>query len=423
MMKAYPRHSVDITWRDYKRMVSFFFTSPARRKEFLPEFEQRFAEYTGTRFALSVPSARVGLYAILQYFNFPKGAEVIITPFTHQSIFTVLKTFRLKPVFVDIDEKTHNIDPHLVRKSVSEKTRLLILTHMWGQPCDMAAFTALKKEYDLKIIEDCAMAAGATYQGRKVGSFVDASIFSFGKAKAICAFGGGMLCCHDASMKDFISGLIRDFKPSRSLPLAVSVINSVIANILTRPRFFFFSLYPVMRLFNLRDPYNPVEHKKDSEVILEQMPEEWKVKMSPFQAALGLEQLRSLDARNQARARNAQLLNFLLEGTPGISVPRPQPGGNHIYLYYAVHIQNAASLDALRLSLLKRSVDTQLNELTTPRQLRVFGADSRTVPVFETISANILVIPNGIYLNDRDIRLVAEALKQSLRSLPGKGDA
>jgi len=294
---------------------------------------------------------------------------------------------------------------------------------MWGQPCDMDAFTALKKDYDLKIIEDCAMAAGASYRGQKVGSFANASIFSFGKAKAICTFGGGMLCCNDAAMKDFIAGLIRDFKPPRTLPLAVSVINSMIANILTRPRFFFFSLYPVMRLFNLRDPYNPVEHKKDSEVILEQMPEEWKVKMSPFQAALGLEQLKTLDARNQARARNAQLLNSLLAETPGIDVPLSQPSAGHIYLYYAVPIHNSASLDALRVCLLKRSVDTQFNELTTPRQLRVFGTDSRTVPVFERISAHILVIPNGIYLNADDIRVVAEAFKQSLKSVAEKGDA
>jgi len=107
----------------------------------------------------------------------------------------------------------------------------------------------------------------------------------------------------------------------------------------------------------------------------------------------------------------------LFAGTPGIGLPLSQPDAGHIYLYYAVHIQNAASLDALRASLLKRSVDTQLNELTTPQQLCIFGADSRDVPVFEGISANILVIPNGIYLSTDDIRIVANAFKQSLLSV------
>lgn len=419
MLKAYPRHSVDITWRDYKRIFAFIFASHFEKEGLLPEFERRFAEYIGTRFALSMPSARLGLYAILQYFNFPEGTEVIITPFTHQSIFTVLKTFRLKPVFVDIDERTHNTNPQLVKKLISKKTRLLILTHMWGQPCDMDAFTKIKNAYDLKVIEDCAMATGATYKGQKVGSFSDASIFSFGKAKAICTFGGGMLCFNDPKMKDFVSAMIQDFHAPRAVPLAISVINSMIANILTRPRFFFLTLYPVMRFLNLRDPYNPVEHKKDSEVILEHMPEEWKVRLSSFQAALGLEQLKTLDERNQDRARNAQLLNALLEGTPGIGLPVPHPDVGHIYLYYAVHIQRPLSLDQLRARLLKRSVDTQLNELTNPQQLRVFGADSRDFPAFERISSNLLVIPNGIYLNARDIRVVAAALKQTLLSMGG----
>ncbi|MFA5260797.1 MAG: DegT/DnrJ/EryC1/StrS family aminotransferase, partial [Candidatus Omnitrophota bacterium] len=75
---------------------------------------------------------------------------------------------RLQPVFVDIDERTHNTNPQLVKKLISKKTRLMILTHMWGQPCDMDAFIALKNGYNLKIIEDCAMATGATYKGQKV---------------------------------------------------------------------------------------------------------------------------------------------------------------------------------------------------------------------------------------------------------------
>ena len=417
MFKAYPRHSVDILWKDYKRILGFLLSSPAERKEFLPEFEQRFAEYTGTRYALSMPSARLGLYVVLQYFNFPEGTEVIITPFTHQSIFTVLKTFKLKPVFVDIDEQTHNTNPQRVRELISNKTRLLILTHMWGQPCEMTAFSALRDEYGLKIIEDCAMAAGASYEGRKVGSLADASIFSFGKAKAINTFGGGMLCMNDARMRDAIAKLTADFSPPRPVPLAVSVINSVIANILTRPRFFFLSLYPVMRLFNLRDPYNPVEHKKDSEVILEEMPEGWKVRLSSFQAALGLEQLKSLDHRNRLRAKNAQLLNALLAGTPGIGLPVAATHAEHIYLYYAVYIHQDIDLDKLRQQLLQCAVDTQLNELTNPSQLQVFGADGRDFPVFNRISANILVIPNGIYLDARDIQAVAGALKKCLLSI------
>ncbi len=414
MFKAYPRHFVEITNEDYRRMISFLFISRKQQEELFQEFEQQFARYIGTKFALSVPSARLGLYATLYYFNFPRGAEVIISPFTHQSIFTILKTFGLKPVFVDIEENTHNINPQLVKRLITKKTQLLILTHMWGQPCDMDAFIKLKGEHNLKIIEDCAMSAGATYKGQKTGSFFDASIFSFGKAKAICTFGGGMLCFSDIGMKKLISKLINDFHPPHAMVLTISVINSVVANVLTRPRLFFSLLYPLMRFLDIRDLYNPVEHKKNSEDILECVPEEWKVKTSAFQSAVGVEQLKTLDQRNNLRIQNAQLLNFLLKDIPKIDLPVAADLTRHIYLYYVVCIKQTIDLNYLRKKLLELSVDTQLNELTNPEQLHIFGADSRNFPVFKKISASIIVIPNGIYLNNQDIYIIADALKRCL---------
>ncbi|MBU4333588.1 MAG: DegT/DnrJ/EryC1/StrS family aminotransferase, partial [Candidatus Omnitrophica bacterium] len=397
-------------------IISFLFESKPKRSKYIEKFENMFCDHVGTLHAISMPSARLGLYVLLKYYNFPKGSEVIITPFTHQSIFTVLKSFNLKPVFVDIDVLTHNTNPDLVRKAVTDNTKLLILTHMWGQPCNMKEYLKIKQEHDIAIIEDCAMAAGASFQGKKVGSFGDASIFSFGKAKAICAFGGGMLCTSDSNIFRYAKDITKDFRPPKPLPLSISIINSFIANILTRPFFFFFSIFPIMRLFNLTDPYNPVEHKKDSEIILAEMPDEWKTSISQIQAAVGIEQLKSLDKRNDMRIKNSELLNELLKDIDGILTPVTTNELKHIYLYHALYIKNASNLNALRKKLLRLSVDTQLNELTTPTQLGVFGANSEDFPVFNDVSDKILVIPNGIYLNDKDINKIATALKICLNS-------
>ncbi|HBG62604.1 MAG: hypothetical protein A2Y03_05685 [Omnitrophica WOR_2 bacterium GWF2_38_59] len=416
MFKAYPRHSVDLTIFDFKRIFSFIFESKAKRSKYIEKFENMFCVYIGTVHAISMPSARLGLYVLLKYYNFPKGSEVIITPFTHQSIFTVLKSFGLKPVFVDIDLHTHNTNPDLVRNAISENTKLIILTHMWGQPCNMKEYLKIKQEHNIAIIEDCAMAAGADFQGKKVGSFGDASIFSFGKAKAICTFGGGMLCTSDNNIYRYAKDITKDFHPPKPLSLTISVINTFIANILTRPFFFFFSIFPIMRLFNLADPYNPVEHKKDSEIILEEMPEEWKTSISQIQAAVGIEQLKSLDKRNDTRIRHSKLLNELLKDTSGILTPVESNGFRHIYLYYAVFIKEDLNLNWLRRKLLSQNVDTQLNELTTPSELGMFGADSKDFPVFNQVSDKLLVIPNGIYLNEKDVFKIAKSFKECIKS-------
>lgn len=417
MFKAYPRHSVDISGREYWRILSLISSLRMSKGSCLGNFEQAFKEYTGTPYAVSIPSARLGLYLLFKYFSFPEGSEVIISPFTHWSIFAVIKACRLKPVFADIDEDTYNIDPKAAKKAVNKNTKILILTHMWGQPCDIDPFIGMKEEFGIKIIEDCAMACGATYKNRKAGSFGDASIFSFGKAKAISTFGGGMLCTNDKGIYEEAMRSTAEFNYEHPVALSVNLFNSAVANILTRPRLFFMSIYPVMRTLNIRDPYNPIEHKKDASVFLDSIPEQWKTRMSNLQAAVGIEQLKELDANNQKRMDNARLLNEILCGSKGISLPLSIPGASHIYLYYALRYKKNTPLDEVRRILINNRIDSQLNELTTSRELKVFGVDSRDYPVFDKVSGNLLIIPNGIYLTEDDIHYVGNTFRKVIESL------
>jgi dTDP-4-amino-4,6-dideoxygalactose transaminase len=412
MWKAYPRHSVDISAKEHAAIFAW----PLRPHpaSLVGDLEAAFRGYIGVPYAVTMPSARLGLAMLFEHFALPPGSEIIMTPFTHWSIFAVIKASGLKPVFADIDPSTFNIDPVQVRKAISKNTRALILTHMWGQACDMAAFMDLKREFDLKVIEDCAMACGATYAGAQVGSFGDAAIFSFGKAKAIAAFGGGMLCTRDAGIHEAARRYTATFTPERPLTVLANVASSVVANILTRPRMFYVSIYPVMRLFHIRDPYNPLEHRKDAAAFLDHLPMEWKRRMAPLQAAIAMEQLRTLDARNAHRAAHARRLNALIDGARDVVIPSEADGARHIYLYYALLVRKRTPLDDIRQSLLSRGVDTQLNELTSARELAVFGADSRDYPVFHEVSTKLLVIPNGIYLDDADIQYVGKTVRQVL---------
>jgi len=411
MVRAFPRHSVDLGAKEYAAIFSLLLSSKFQNGNSIKKFEKEFASYIGVDFAQSIPSARVGLYLLLKFFDFPKGSEVIITPFTHQSIFTVIRSFPLKPVFVDIDERTFNTLPEAVEKYITKKTRLIILTHMWGQPCQMDGFAKIREKYGLKIIEDCAMACGAEYAGIKVGSFFDAGIFSFGKAKAICTFGGGMLTCSDKMIFDYVSESIIDFNAGSRFAISLSIINSLIANILTKPAIFFFTLYPIMRFFNIRDPYNPIEHRKDSLDILSSIPEEWKIKMSNIQAAVGIEQLKNLDSHNDKRIFNAGILNGVLKGVKGVQIPVQIEKSKHIYLYYALYVKENFNLNSIRERLIKYGLDSQLNELTNGRQLEVFGFDSSKYPVFKEIADRLLIVPNGICLKESDALYVADKCK------------
>jgi len=416
IFRAYPRHSVDISAREYFNIFSNLCTYGLAGRGKVIGLENSFAEYIRVPQAVAIPSARLGLYLTLRYYNFPLGTEVIMTPFTHWSIFTVIKACGLKPVFVDIDKDTYNTEPDAVKARITLKTRLIILTHMWGQPCKMDDFISIKKECGIKIIEDCAMATGASYNGRRVGSFGDASIFSFGKAKAINAFGGGMLCTLDPEMARFAREETASFSDEAKLSLGVTIASSIAANILTRPGVFFFSFYPLMRILNLRDPYNPIEHKKDVNMN-DGVPQGWKVKLANIQALIGLNQLKDLDKRNTVRINNANMLNDLLQTVSGVRVPRCQDITKHIYLYYSLYINKQIDLNVIRKFLINDRVDSQLSELTGAKELAVFGENPDNYPIFKDVSSRLLIIPNGIYLNKEDVYFIASRIKKVLEKL------
>jgi dTDP-4-amino-4,6-dideoxygalactose transaminase len=191
----------------------------------------------------------------------------------------------------------------------------------------------------------------------------------------------------------------------------------LIANILTRPRVFFLSLYPVLRFFNIRDPYNPIEHKQDSLEIMENIPEKWKVKMSNIQAAIGMMQLENLDKHNRKRAENSLLLNKLLEDIKNVFVPLSLTENKHIYLYHVLYIGYDIPMNEIRKSLIKKGIDSQLNELTTPEQLKIFGVEPESFPNFKKIANRLLIIPNGIYLNKKDIENVGTGCKITFNSI------
>ncbi len=137
------------------------------------------------------------------------GDEVITTPFTFIATAEAITHCGAKPVFVDINPRTFNIDPDRIESSISSKTRAIIPVHLFGQSAEMEPILNLGKKYDLQIIEDCAQALSAEYQGRKVGSLGDAGCFSFFPAKNLGAYGdGGALVTNNPQIAN-VAGMLR----------------------------------------------------------------------------------------------------------------------------------------------------------------------------------------------------------------------
>lgn len=178
--------------------------------EELKLFEEEFARFCGSKYTIGVASGTAALHLSLKALGVKVGDEVITTPQTFIATAEAISNCGAKPVFVDIDEKTYNIDPGKIEKAITKRTRAIIPVHLYGHPAAISKIMAMAKKYRLKVIEDCAQAHGAEYKGKKVGSFGDTGCFSFFPAKSLGGYGdGGMVTTNKVKLAKMIR-LLRD---------------------------------------------------------------------------------------------------------------------------------------------------------------------------------------------------------------------
>ena len=267
------------------------------------EFEREFAEYVGSRYALTVANGTVALELALHALGIGAGDEVITTPRTFVASASAAVARGAVPVFADVDADSGNITAETIRAVITDRTRAIIVVHLAGWPADMDPIMELAQEHDLKVIEDCAQAHGATYRGRMVGSIGHAGAFSFCQDKIMTTGGeGGMVTLNDEAVwkrawayrdhgKDWDAVHAEDHPPGY--------------------RFLTHSFGTNMRL-------------------------------SEMQSAVGRVQLRKLPEWLRQRSNNARLLTAELSGIPGLRIPLPAGDSTHAWYKLYAYLDLAA---------------------------------------------------------------------------------
>ncbi|GIK83865.1 MAG: spore coat protein [Patescibacteria group bacterium] len=179
------------------------------------KFEQQFAEYVGVKYAISVNSCTAALDLALLAHNIGKGDEVLVPSFTFVATANVVIHAGAKPVFVDIDKNTLNIDLEDIVKKITKKTKAIIVVHYAGLPVELTKIKKIAKEHNLIIIEDAAHAVGSKYKGKYVGAHGNTTCFSFYATKTMTTGEGGMLTTNNKKIADFVArnrlhGISRD---------------------------------------------------------------------------------------------------------------------------------------------------------------------------------------------------------------------
>lgn len=169
---------------------------------FVSDFENKFAQYIGTDYAATVSNGTVAIHLAIIALGIGEGDEVIVPTFTYIASANPIAQAGATPVFVDSLEDTWQMNPYDIRAKITDKTKAIMVVHLYGHPCDMDEIMNMAKEFNLFVIEDCAEAIGSEYKGKKVGSFGDIGCFSFFGNKTITCGEGGMVVTNDATIYD-----------------------------------------------------------------------------------------------------------------------------------------------------------------------------------------------------------------------------
>jgi dTDP-4-amino-4,6-dideoxygalactose transaminase len=360
--------------KEIKKDFNAAFNKTLKRYDFIlgeevALFEKEFAKYCSRKFAVGVNSGTDALFLSLLSLGIGPGDEVIVPAFTYIATALAVSYTGAKPVFVDIQEDTYNIDVNKIKAAITDKTKAIIPVHLYGQPADMQPILEIARNHKLKVIEDTAQAHGAKYKTPKgewkiAGSMSDVGCFSFYPTKNLGAFGDGGMSLTDK--EDVYKRLL------------------------------------MLRDYGRRSRYEHVRLGYNS-------------RLDTIQAAVLRAKLKHLDKWNTLRRENAKIYLNELKGIKGIICPLETTYSYHVYHIFAVRVKNR---NKVMEGLTKRGIRALIHypmPLHLQEVYKDLGYVEGDFPVAERIAKEILSLPMYPHLKETQIEFIAETLKTILK--------
>jgi perosamine synthetase len=332
------------------------------------KFEEEFARYCGTKYAVSTSSGTAALSISLQALGIGHGSEVVTTPFSFIATANAVLHTGADPVFADVEDFGVNLSPEKARSKLASKTRAIIPVHLYGHPAMIEDFLEISRETGVKLVEDACQSHGAEIGGRKVGSIGDAGCFSFYPAKNMTVGGdGGMITTSD----------------DETATAAMSIRDCG------------------------RDKGSKYNHGRIG----------YTSRLNTVNAAIGRVQLRRLDGWNQARRRLALQYRRELENVEGVTLP---PSGrtadNAVYHLFVIRTRKR---EQVKKHLESNGIETGVH-YPVPIHLQIpyrqmFGYSEGAFPLSESLSNEVLSLPMYPTLAEAGVARICDLVKASLR--------
>jgi len=327
------------------------------------KFEKAFASFCHCDYAIGVGNGTDAIWMALLGMGVGPGDEVITSPSTFIATAEAISFCGATPVFVDIDERTYNINPNLIEAAITSKTKAILPVHLFGQTADMDPILEIARAHRLIVIEDACQAHGAEYNGRRAGSIGDAGCFSFYPGKNLGAYGeAGAVVTNNAELAQ------------------------------------------TLRMFR-----DHGQRKKYHHAIVG-----WNGRMDGFQGAVLGVKLPYLPGWTKARRENARLYDELLAGLSGVTPPFAADYARHVYHIYAIRVRDR---DVLMQKLAAQGISCGIHypvPLHLQEAYEFLGYGKGDFPVAEKCAAEFVSLPMYPELSNESIRYVVEKIKENV---------
>ena len=346
-----------------KKIINLITSAQFVGGEVLDKFEQNFAEYNGSKYAIGVGSGTDALWLSLIALGIGKGDEVIVPTNTFIATAFAVSQTGATPTFVDVESDTYNIFIKEIETAVTNKTKAIIPVHLYGQPCNMYAIIRIAEKYNLKVVEDCAQSINATWEDQKVGTFGNCGAFSFYPTKNLGGLGqGGIVITDNKEIADKVRSLSNVGRSEHS-----------------RDEFDYIG-------FNSRlDTINALF----LDTILEKYLDKWIL----------------------ARQKNAFIYNKQLKNIQEVTTPIIKENATHVYHLYQLKCSSKKIRDGLKQYLEKKNIFTGIYYPTPCHKQKMYESGN-SLPVSEELSGVLLALPMHPYLTKKEIQYVCKCIEE-----------
>jgi dTDP-4-amino-4,6-dideoxygalactose transaminase len=344
-------------------------------------FEEKFSEYIGARHSITVNSGTAALHLALRAIHLASGDEVIIPTMTFTATGEVVCYFNAKPVLVDVDRDTFNIDVSEIEKAINPRTKAIIPVHYGGQPCDMDEIKQIAERHKLRVIEDAAHCLPARYKAKKIGTIGDMTCFSFYATKTLATGEGGMVTTENDGWADRIK---------------------------------------ILRLHGIsRDAWK--RYSGEGSWYYEVVEAGNKYNMTDIQAALGLAQLKKIEWMHKKREEIADGYSAAFRDSGLLRAPQVKSDRISAWHLYVIQLNlEALSVDRARFieELRARGIGTSVHFIPLhkhPFYKNAFGYKSGDFPVAERLYERIVSLPIYPGMSGEDVQAVIESVEDVCR--------